>query len=202
MHPRFGSINPDDYDGGMPSLLSHVHDLRLESTLDDDSLLPCLLPRDSASAARLAKLRRPLERDGETKQIQVGVETFVEDLLNCVGKLDSRFICKTIPSGSFYEGTKVGGPNEFDFMAEIEALSFPGACTPIWDSACPGRAFVRPHPFLASTLFRNLLSDSSHLSSTSLHKAFFETLNKALRITDPLPQCWKRVVKGCPKGPG
>ncbi|XP_022806616.1 protein mab-21-like 2 [Stylophora pistillata] len=201
MHPRFGSINPDDYDGGMPSLMSHVHNLRLESTLDDDSRLPCLRTKDSASAAPLAKLGRPLEREGETKQIQVAVETFVEDLLKCVGKLDSRFICKTIPSGSFYEGTKVGGPNEFDFMAEIEVLSFRGACTSIWDSAYPGRALVRPCPFLASTLFRDLLSDLSHLSSTSFHDAFFETLNKALRITDPLPQCWERIVKGCRKGP-
>ncbi|XP_078371611.1 cyclic GMP-AMP synthase-like receptor [Oculina patagonica] len=201
MH-RFGSLNPNDY-GGMPSFLSHVHNRRRENTeaIDDGTLFLCGAGRDSTISSRLAEVGRPLEQGGENQKIQVAVEKFVSDLLKCVGKLEGRFISNVIPSGSFYEGTKVTAPNEFDFMAEIQVLSFRGACKVQWHSAYPGRPLVQPHPFLANTLFSDVISGSYSLSAGSFRNAFEKILLVALDVMDPLPPCWGRSIKIGHKGP-
>ena len=169
MH-RFGSLNPDDY-GGMPSFLTHIHNRRTEHV---DPVDVAAFGRDSTVSTRLARVGRALEQGGENQQIQVAVETFVNNLLICIGKLEGRFINTVIPSGSFYEGTKIKAPDEFDFMAEIQVLSFRGACSVHWHSAFPGRPVVKPHPFLEYTLF----SDASHGSSGLSSRRFFDALKE------------------------
>lgn len=197
MH-RFGSLNPDDY-GGMPPFLTHIHNRRRENIDSVDEV--AVFGRDSTVSTRLAKVGRPLEQGGENQQIQVAVETFVNNLLKCIGKLEGRFISTVIPSGSFYEGTKVTAPDEFDFMAEIQVLSFRGACSVHWHSAFPGRPIVKPHPFLAYTLFSDVIQGSSGLSSGRFLNAFEKTLLSALDVMDPLPTCWGRSIKIGHKGP-
>ncbi|XP_078346122.1 cyclic GMP-AMP synthase-like receptor [Oculina patagonica] len=202
MHHRFGSLNPEHY-GGMPSFLSHIHNQRRENTetMDDGSFIYSCAGRDSSISTHLAEVGRPLEQGGENQEIQVAVEKFVSDLLKCVGKLEGRFINKVIPSGSFYEGTKVTAPNEFDFMAEIQVLSFPGACKVQWHSAYPGQPLVQPHPFLANTIFSDVISGSSGLGAGSFYNAFEKVLRAALDVMDPPPPCWGRSVGIGYKGP-
>ena len=196
MH-RFGSLNPDDY-GGMPSMLSHVHNWRREN-VEPDSF--ACFGKNTAISARLREVGKPLQKDGENKQIQVAVEKFVNDLLGCVGRLEGRFINTVIPSGSFYEGTKVTAPDEFDFMAEIQVLSFRGACTVQWHSAFPGRPIVKVHPFLAATLFPDLFSGSvKSFSSSSFKNAFEKTLHVALNMVS-LPSCFGSSIRIGGKGP-
>ena len=194
MH-RFGSLNPDDY-GGMPSMLSHVHNWRRENTEPD---ILASFGRGSTVFTHLLAVGKPLQKDGENRAIQVAVETFVNDLLSCVGKLEGRFISTIIPSGSFYEGTKVTAPDEFDFMAEIQVLSFRGACTLQWHSAFPGRPLVKVHPFLAATLFPDVLSGSV-LSASSFRKAFEKTVQVALNMVT-LPPCFGSSIRIGGKGP-
>ena len=67
MHPRFGSVNPNGYDGEIPFLLSHIRNLRLKNTLENDLLLPRIMRKDSASAAHLAKLGHPLEQANKSR---------------------------------------------------------------------------------------------------------------------------------------
>lgn len=196
MH-RFGSLNPDDY-GGMPSFLTHIHNRRRQNIDLGDATA---FGRDSIVSTRLAEVGRALEQGGENQQIQVAVETFVNNLLKCIGKLEGRFISTVIPSGSFYEGTKVTAPDEFDFMAEIQVLSFRGACSVHWHSGFPGRPIVKPHPFLAYTLFSDLIHGSSGLSSGRFFNAFERTLLSALDVMDPLPACWGPSIKIGHKGP-
>lgn len=117
-----------------------------------------------------------IEQGGENYRIQVAVEKFVGDLLECIGRLEGRFISTVIKSGSFYEGTKVTAPDEFDLMAEIQVLSFRGACSIKWHSAFPGRPLVQPHPFLARTLFSDVINGSSGISSANFLDAFEKTL--------------------------
>lgn len=58
-----------------------------------------------------------LPDDKEIKDIQKAVEEAVSSLLKSVAASDVRFASKLTPSGSFYEGTKIRQPDEFDFMA-------------------------------------------------------------------------------------
>jgi len=194
---RFGSLNPGDY-GGMPSMLSHVHDWRRENTAPDP--FACF-GKGILVSSRLREVGKPLQKHGENQAIQVAVEKFVNDLLNCVGRLEGRFISTVIPSGSFYEGTKITAPNEFDFMAEIQVLSFRGACTLHWHSAFPGRPLVKVHPFLAATLFPDLLCGSAKsISSSSFRNAFEKTLQNALGMVI-LPPCFESSIRIGQKGP-
>ena len=198
MH-RFGSLNPDDY-GGMPSFLAHVHESRREYSEAVDDLIS-FGGRHSTVSTCLAEVGKPIEQGGENYRIQVAVEKFVGDLLECIGRLEGRFISTVIKTGSFYEGTKVTAPDEFDFMAEIKVLSFRGACSVKWHSAWPGRPLVQPHPFLARTLFSDVIDGSSIISSGQFFNAFEKTLLIALKVIGPPESCWESSVKVGHKGP-
>ena len=52
----------------------------------------------------------------EVVQIQNAIENFISKQVSCIADVDSRFKGTIIHSGSWYEGTKVGDPDEFDFM--------------------------------------------------------------------------------------
>lgn len=55
----------------------------------------------------------------EVLEISSAVTSLVEELVTDMGKIDSRFKGTVIPSGSYFEGTKVGDPDEFDFMVNL-----------------------------------------------------------------------------------
>ena len=63
--------------------------------------------------------------DRSTVDVVQTVEAFVEQILHTVGKIDPRFTSTLIHSGSFYDGVKIGKPDEFDFTARISALCVP-----------------------------------------------------------------------------
>ena len=125
------------YDGNYSGFLGHMHNLRTSQPQD----LMAHMPLNEEMAQRLKSLGKPLDKAGEVREIQTSVEGFVQNLLTVVGLLDSRFICTMIPSGSFYEETKIGSPDEFDFMAEIKVLFSPcfrssvAQCFP-WKTYC------------------------------------------------------------------
>ncbi|CAF4496955.1 unnamed protein product, partial [Didymodactylos carnosus] len=56
----------------------------------------------------------------EIDQLTHDIELFVEQLCTFIGNVDSRFKGKLIKSGSFYEQTKNGDPDEYDFMIDLE----------------------------------------------------------------------------------
>ena len=56
----------------------------------------------------------------EVSDIASAINTYLEKVLAFVGILDARFRCTLIPSGSFIEKTKVGDPDEFDFMVQLD----------------------------------------------------------------------------------
>ncbi|XP_066294260.1 cyclic GMP-AMP synthase-like receptor isoform X1 [Branchiostoma lanceolatum] len=67
--------------------------------------------------------RAALQDVEETAAIREAVETTVQALARGVARRDARFECEVIPSGSFYEGTKIVKADEFDFMLCLKALS-------------------------------------------------------------------------------
>lgn len=59
----------------------------------------------------------------EINDIQTAVEEAISSLLKSVAARDVRFASKFTRSGSFYEGTKIMQPDEFDFMVWLSGLS-------------------------------------------------------------------------------
>lgn len=52
-----------------------------------------------------------------TSDIESGIRTIIKDILDAIKETVPTFeMSDVIPTGSFYEGTKIGAPDEFDFM--------------------------------------------------------------------------------------
>ena len=64
-----------------------------------------------------------LRNNEETVGVQKAIEEAVSALITSVGEQDARFLGKIEPLGSFYEGTKILQPDEFDFVVTLSRLS-------------------------------------------------------------------------------
>lgn len=59
-----------------------------------------------------------------TEDVEAGVRKMVELILKHLEQSCPEFaVADIIPTGSFYEGTKIGAPDEFDFMLTLAKLS-------------------------------------------------------------------------------
>lgn len=75
----------------------------------------------------------------EVADIESAVVQVCYRILEEVYELDNRFkTSRVLKTGSFYEGTKISEPNEFDLMAVNEELSRPGLCKAVRE--CPDAA--------------------------------------------------------------
>ena len=84
---------------------------------------------------RIGKVRET----AEAEQIYHETEKLLTRILEKVGHQDDRFQSVLIPSGSVHEKTKVGLPDEFDFMCNLEQLS---SCCEVVDSGSCAPGFV------------------------------------------------------------
>lgn len=61
-----------------------------------------------------------------TSDIEAGIRTIIKDILDAIKETVPTFeMSDVIPTGSFYEGTKIGAPDEFDFMIALKQLTGP-----------------------------------------------------------------------------
>lgn len=61
-----------------------------------------------------------------TSDIEAGIRTIIKDILDAIKETVPTFeMSDVIPTGSFYEGTKIGAPDEFDFMIVLKQLTGP-----------------------------------------------------------------------------
>ena len=88
--------------------------------------------RNTAASSHLDLFIRDLdERKGklpccqEVTDIQTSVERFLKVLLLAAEKELPFYKTTLVESGSFYEGTKVGKPDEFDYFVQLDNLSRP-----------------------------------------------------------------------------
>ena len=63
-----------------------------------------------------------LPENSEVRRIQHGIENVMKVITESVKTKDSRLIGKIIPVGSFYSDLKIGLPDEFDFIYELQKL--------------------------------------------------------------------------------
>ena len=59
----------------------------------------------------------------EVESIRHNIEKFMFRWTEKIAEIDERFAGTLLQSGSVYEGTKVGDPDEFDFMLRLEKLA-------------------------------------------------------------------------------
>ena len=89
----------------------------------------------NAAATSLSHLDRFIrdldEREGKLPcskkvvEIQTSVERFLKGLLSVVEEELPFYKTTLVESGSFYEGTKVGQPDEFDYFVQLDNFSRP-----------------------------------------------------------------------------
>lgn len=90
------------------------------------------------------KLKCEFQRKADktaTKEIEDGVREMMKLILQNLKEIKPAFeIADIIPTGSYYEGTKIGAPDEFDFMLTLAKLSGPDKI-----SLQPGCSVWYPH---------------------------------------------------------
>ena len=116
----------------------------------------------------------------EDDSVRHEVENYVHMLAAQVTRLDPLFRSEIIRSGSFYEGTRVLKPDEFDFMinlVDIEHLCAFGSRTD--DPAGFGRLYPLDTPAAREKLGPYLEPNGQYLSSQKIRKRFYHLLTSA-----------------------
>ncbi|XP_060561997.1 uncharacterized protein LOC132721673 [Ruditapes philippinarum] len=96
-----------------PNLREHLHNFPKDFQQYSDYLL---------KARRTCTLARPSEEHAEDNDVIAAVRHHIEQICQYVNEYDSRFRMTVFPTGSTVEGTKVGRPDEFDFVLCLETI--------------------------------------------------------------------------------
>lgn len=128
------------------------------------------------------------ENKKETDEIEQGVRQMIETILGRLKENRPVFdVAAIIPTGSFYEGTKVGAPQEFDFMLTLAKLSKPDRITlhpgcSVWYpyiKVQPGVEF--PQEFMFNMFYDGEHKDKDFLGSPRiLVQEFWKEIEKVL----------------------
>lgn len=130
----------------------------------------------------------------EVAQIQVAIENFIEKLALTIAEIDDRFQGNILKCGSWYEGTKVGEPNEFDFMlclSEIENL----CSAKIREDQIDGITVFKKDSSLRSKKF-DLFFREDELQSGDLMEHFVLVARRALSRLKYESNCCNLQVQG------
>ena len=114
----------------------------------------------------------------EVIEIQTSVERFLKTLLEKVEKDHPFYKTTLIKSGSFYEGTKVGKPDEFDYFVQLDNFSQPEDI--LFEELAHSVVTVIP----SESAFEKLLNVNRNLCSfdwkDKIKKPFFRALHSKL----------------------
>ncbi|XP_062568582.1 uncharacterized protein LOC134230760 [Saccostrea cucullata] len=122
----------------------------------------------------------------EVRQIKAEVTCLMQKIASVVGRLNSLFSCKVLPTGSSSEGTKVADPDEFDFLFCLEEFS--KHCIPHQDDDILNSGFVslKIQQGEGTEKFETFL-DESTLSAELVRGTFQDLVTSALNT----PEIWK-----------
>ncbi|CAF1081124.1 unnamed protein product [Didymodactylos carnosus] len=162
--------------------------------LSVDPLLNVNTLRDYLSLLSVTNTIGVIKYTDEEQLIKEEVETYVKHLLIHVEHLNSIFKCEIIPSGSFYEYTRVGFPTEFDFM--INLIWFGRICEFQQleeDPAGFGRLLVT-NDKTHKELEQYIEPITQCLSSEKIRKRFYQLLTSARSHVIRKESTWMAVV--------
>ena len=121
----------------------------------------------------------------EVDRIRQSVEEFMTKWAEEIAKIDKRFKGNLIPSGSVYDGTRVGDPNEFDYMLLLEDLG--RMCSVTFDEDTLYNEVVIYKKFNESGVYEDFF-DGDQLDSSSVMTKFVNEARQALaRLADHTP---------------
>ena len=116
----------------------------------------------------------------EVTEIQTSVERFLKTLLEKVEKDLPFYKTTLIKSGSFYEGTKIGKPDEFDYFVQLDNFSQPEDI--LFEELAHSVVTVIP----SESAFEKLLKVNRSLCSfdwkDKIKKPFFGALHRKLAM--------------------
>ena len=113
----------------------------------------------------------------EIELIRFEVENYIEELVSSLAKLNPLFANSVIRSGSYYEGTRVGLPDEFDFL--INLTEFERLTHFVEDADDPsgfGRLYANDDPQSREILSSYIEPISGGISSDKVRKQFYNLL--------------------------
>ena len=103
----------------------------------------------------------------EVDAIKMGVETLINRIVAKITTSDERLqISNLIKVGGFYEGTKIGEPNEFDFLVEME--DFKNSDIYSFEVACHQNPYSVHCLVNTEYYYRRWLNEEVRLGNTSM----------------------------------
>ena len=130
----------------------------------------------------------------EVDRIRQSVEDFMTKWAEEIAKIDKRFKGNLIPSGSVYDGTRVGDPDEFDYMLLLEDLG--RMCSVTFDEDTLYNEVVIYKKFNESGVYEDFF-DGDQLDSSSVMTKFVNEARQALaRLADHTPAPLEIYIEG------
>jgi hypothetical protein len=124
--------------------------------------------------------KKTIKHTPELKTISLEIEQYVQALLSHITEADPLFRNTLIRSGSFYEGTKVDLPDEFDYMINLDEIQ---CLSQSIDDQLDPVGFTRLSPRKSSDAGERLSSYlepvTGCLSSEKIRQRFYQLLTSA-----------------------
>lgn len=118
---------------------------------------------------------------GEVENMKRSIEEFMSKWAEKIAEIDERFKGALLHSGSVYEGTKVGDPDEFDYMLCLESLA--QACSITFDEDTEYNK-VTVHKSVDESGSYEEFFDGHQLDSGKVMSAFVDVAKRALTLLD------------------
>ena len=130
----------------------------------------------------------------EVDRMRQSVADFMTKWAEEIAKIDMRFKGNLVPSGSVYEGTKVGDPNEFDYMLLLEDLG--RMCSVTFDEDTLYNEVVIHKKLNESGVYEDFF-DGDQLDSSRVMTKFVDKAKQALtRLADHTPAPREMYIEG------
>ena len=118
----------------------------------------------------------------EVKEIRDNVEKFISKWKQKIAETDARFTGTLLQSGSVYEGTKVGEPDEFDYMLCLERLA--PVCSVTFDEVTEYDKIIVHKDVEGFESSYEGFFDGQQLDSGKVMRLFVDVAKKALTRLD------------------
>ena len=129
----------------------------------------------------------------EIENMKRSIEEFMSKWAKKIAEIDDRFKGTLLHSGSVYEGTKVGDPDEFDYMLCLDGLA--QICSIIFDEDTKYDEVVVHKSVDESRRYEELF-DGEQLESGKVMSVFVEVAKRALTVLDLTSVAREMYVEG------
>lgn len=159
----------------IPADMGEIENMKIPADMGEVENLR--LPTDTAE---VENMNIPTDM-GEVKNMKRSIEEFMSKWAEKIAEIDERFKGALLHSGSVYEGTKVGDPDEFDYMLCLESLA--QACSITFDEDTE-YSKVTVHKSVDESGSYEEFFDGHQLDSGKVMSAFVDVAKRALTLLD------------------